>query len=221
MTSSGTRSDAMNVLILWAVTGALGYLTYRLFGFEFILSRGPFLIASLLMFMALRTRSWWIAAFLLIQVPLQGLIIRQIGLLGNFMTLGAVAAFLSMHLPSTLPQVLLGTPTQRLATLAIIGVSASMLWGADDLTNWVSFGQRVTLLLVMAAVLQGFRDGVRVATLARVAVAATALVYLVSAIIFYEGLQTIPGAGVTKEGVFDLVREEGMESARGQSLSGF
>ena len=148
-------------------------MVYRWFGVDFILGNGPLLIGLALLVLALRMRSWWPAAFLLFQVPFQGLLIGQFGLVGNFLTLAAITAFLSRQSPQRLPQVLLGTQTQRLAALFLLAVAISMISARHDFRTLLILFQNVALLFIVAAVVDGFKGGSRVATLGWVILGAT------------------------------------------------
>ena len=148
MINRQTNSDPANFLILAVPTLIVGYLIYRVFGFVFILENGPFFLGAALLVVVLRMRLWWPAAFLLAQVPFQGLLVARFGLMANLMSLAAVVAFLSTQSPKNLPTVLFGTTTQKLAALAVLGVSVSMLWdlrrhGPEDYTVAHSCGSGV------------------------------------------------------------------------------
>lgn len=128
MINTRTNNDLANVATLAVAALIVAYLVYRWFGVEFILGNGPMVIGLALFTLALRLRYWWPAAFLLVQVSFQSFLDAYFGLFGNFLTVAALAAFLSRRSPESLPRALLGTSTQRLMALFLLGTFLSMLW---------------------------------------------------------------------------------------------
>lgn len=220
MINTRTNNDSLNLLIVGAAASIVGYIVYRWFGADFILGNGPLLIGSALLVLALRIRSWWPAAFLLIQVPFQGLLIYEFGLIGNALTLVAVGAFVSRQSPQMLPQMLLGTQTQRLAALYVLAVAISLIFAEHDFRTLVLLLQTVTLLFIVATVAGGFRGGSRVATLGWAILGATTVSYALSEIEFYFGSGFVPGPAVT-EGIFGMVASGEDPTEIGVRLRGF
>ena len=181
-----TNNEAANLLIVIVPMAVTGYLLYSVFGLQFILDEMPFLIGGFLLLLLLRQRSWAPAAFLVAQVPFQGLLGQHIGMKANFLTLIAVGAFLSMHPPERLPHVLLGTHVQRLMALLILGISVSMLRAEHDLTTIVSLFQKVTLLLIVGTFIHSLNGRSRVTLIVwTLAISATAM-YALSEAAFYR-----------------------------------
>ena len=134
------------------------------------------------------------------------------GIIGNVLTVAGIAAFLSMHPPRRLFQVVLGTTVQRLMALFIIGISLSLLNAEPDFATLVTFFKRITLLFIVAAVVYGFREGEGIRTLGWVTLAAVTLAYAMSEIAFYFGENTVPFSGEIGGGLVEVIR-------RGQDLS--
>jgi len=61
------------------------------------------------------------ATLLIAQIPFQSWITREYGVTGNLLTAAILVAFLLPHRVYQLPRLLLGTWTQRLALLAVVG----------------------------------------------------------------------------------------------------
>ena len=195
MIASRTHNDLTVVVTVIALFLGTMIVVVELYGFQFTLDKGPFLLATALLILALRMRSWWPAAFLLVQVPFQGLLFQKFGMFANVLSLAAAMAFLTRYPPQRLPEVLLGTRTQRLATLFILGVAIPVVWPNRDLAAIVSFGQKLTLLVIVAAIAHGFGRGQRLRLLAMVTVSSAAAMYALSEIEFYFGSSVIPGFG--------------------------
>jgi len=193
MINTRANSDLANTAVLAVPVLIVSYLVYRWFGFEFILGNGPLLIGVGLFILALRLRYWWPAAFLLVQVSFQPFIISHLGLWGNFLTVAAVAAFLSRQSPGNLPRALLGTSTQRLMALFLVGTLLSMLWADQDFSTWLDLFQKITLFFVVAVVVDGFGRGARITTLAWLAIGSITVLYLLSELEFYLGGFPLPG----------------------------
>ncbi|MDA1347815.1 MAG: hypothetical protein O3A47_02975, partial [Chloroflexi bacterium] len=198
MVNVRTNNDATNLLILAVPVAAVGYLMYWLFGLGFIFDQVPFLVAGILLMLALRRRPWWPAVFLVVQVPFQGLLLTRFGLMANFLTLAAVGAFISTQAPESLPRVLLGTGVQRLTALLVVGISVSVLWADHDLTTMVALFQKVTLFIIVGAIAHSFKDRGRVTTLIWALVMSTTAMYALSEAAFYFGQNLVPisGSGV-------------------------
>ena len=190
-----TNNEAANLLIVIVPMAVTGYLMYFVFGLRFIFDELPFLLGGFLLLLLLRQRSWAPAVFLVVQVPFQGLLVQHLGLKANFLTLIAVGAFLSMHPPERLPRVLLGTRVQRLTALLVLGVSVSMLGADHDLTTIVSLFQKVTLFLIVGAVIHSLNGLSRVTLLVWALAISTAAMYALSEAAFYFGRDLIPISG--------------------------
>ena len=207
MINTRANSDMANTAVLAVPVLIVGYLVYRWFGFEFILANGPALIGLALITLALRLRYWWPAAFLLVQVSFQPFLTNYFGLWGNFLTVAAVAAFLSRRSPESLPGALLGTSTQRLMALFLLGTFVSMLWAEQDFRTWLDLFQKITLFFVVAAVVDGFGRGARVETLAWMAIGSVTLLYFLSELEFYVGIGGVGGVpflGVSSASILDV-----------------
>jgi O-antigen ligase len=209
------KQDAPRFIVGALLTAIAGYAVLHLFAFESLLENAAFLVTGVFVILALRARPWLPAAFLVAQVPFQGLLTSNFGVVGNLVTLWAILAFLMAQPFTALPYVLLGTTTQRLTGLFVLGFSVSALWaGLSAFETYVALFQKIALLFVVAAVMHGFRKGTRVQTLAWVVVGSTALMYALSEMEFYFGGSSLPFIGTRGVGLVDLI-------AQGEDLSGY
>ena len=193
MTEVRARGSIEGLLLISIPTVVGGYFVYFVFGFQFLIENGPFLAAGLILIVFLRSSSWWPAAFLMVQVPFQGLLVQKFGVMANFLTLCAALAFLSRYPPAALPRLLLGTRVQRLAALLALGVSVPTLWSDPGLTNSIAMLQKFTLLAILAAIAVAFRNGEQVPKIAVIIVISAAVMYVLSTIEFYFGADVFPG----------------------------
>lgn len=215
MMNTRTNSDLANTAVLAAPVLIVTYLVYRWFGFEFILGNGPMFIGLALFVLALRLRYWWPAAFLMVQVSFQSYLIYQFGLWANFMTVAAIAAFLSRQAPESLPRVLLETTTQRLMALFLLGTLVSMLWSEQAFRVWLDLFQKIALFLVVATFVGGFGRGARIETLAWLAIVSVTVLYLLSALEFYvAGVPLLDLSGTSILGIEGSSLETGAGTAR-------
>lgn len=185
----------MGLVLIGAFVVIGGYLIHSIMGPEFIINEIPFFLFAAVLLLVLRLRFWLPAAFLLIQVPLQGLMVQEFGLKANFLSLLPVFAVLSQISPEKMINFLIGTTTQRLTALFIIGMVVSLAVAELDLNTFVAFGQKVTLFLVIPTVMFSLKRDIDCDRLAWLTVISVGVVYFLSETGYYFGRELIPIAG--------------------------
>ncbi len=152
-----------------------------------------FLYLPNMAFRALVSRPWLLGYILVIQAVFQGVIIAHWGLVGNiltlvFVSLFLVAVFFHTKNPRGLVIAVLGTRTQQLAALFVLSLAITMLWGNHSLPAFLSLGQKITFLLIMAAVIDTMRNKERLSSFSWTILGASALLYIIILIEYYIGL---------------------------------
>jgi len=207
MTTASARSPLGAGFLGFLLVAFFGAAVVYLLGFQFLLENGTLLVGGLLFIAAVRLRSWWPAALLVAQVPFQGLLKSNLGIIANAISLAIIVAFLSRYSAGSLGRLLLGTWVQRLAFLTVLGLSISYIWSEHDLETFIFFFQKVLLFFIVGAIVWGFDGGRRVRTIAWVLILATGTFFLLSEVEFYLGYRLVPVNAGSDLGVYQLLQQ--------------
>lgn len=144
-------------------------------------------------FRALLSRPWLLGYLLVIQAAFQGLIIAHWGVVGNIMTLVIcglflVAVYFQTRNPGDLVIAVLGTRTQQLAAIFVFSLTITMIWGNHSYQAFLSLGQKITFLLIMAVVIDTMRTKERLSSFAWFISATIALLFILAIIEYYFGI---------------------------------
>ena len=191
----------MGFVLIGVVVLFGGYIVHYVMGPEFIINEIPFFLFAVVLLLILRLKHWFPVAFLLIQVPIQGILVHEFGLKANFLSLLPVLAVLSQIRPEKLVDFLIGTTTQKLAALFMIGMVVSLAVAELDLNAFVAFGQKATLVLIIPTMGFSLRRDIDYARLAWFTVLSVGAIYFLSELGYYFGRELIPisdsGTGLT------------------------
>ena len=144
-------------------------------------------------FRAFMSRPWLLGYVLVFQAVFQGVIIAHWGLAGNILTVTLVGLFLVAVIyqtrnPGDLIIAVLGTRIQQLAALFVFGLVITMIWGNHSYQAFLSLGQKITFLLIMAAVIYTMRNKERLSSFSWTILGASTLLYILILIEYYFGL---------------------------------
>ena len=144
-------------------------------------------------FRTLLSRPWLLGYLLVIQAAFQGLIIAHWGVVGNILTLVIcglflVAVYFRTRKPGDLVIAVLGTRTQQLAAIFVFSLVITMIWGNHSYQAFLSLGQKITFLLIMAVVIDTMRNSERLSSLAWFVSASIALLFILAMIEYYFGI---------------------------------
>ena len=139
------------------------------------------------------SRPWLLGYILMIQAAFQGVIIAHWGIVGNILTLAICCLFLLAVYVQTrnveaLAHAVLGTRTQRLAALFVLSLIITMIWGNHSPAAFLSLGQKITFLLIMAVVIDTMRRKETLKPFAWVVSGSAALLFVVMLIEYYSGI---------------------------------
>ena len=142
---------------------------------------------------ALLSRPWLLGYILMIQTAFQGLIIAHWGLVGNFLTVLIAGLFLlAVFLPGKNPRdvvfSVLGTRTQQFAAIFVFCLVITMVWGNHSFQAFLSLGQKITFLVIMAAVIETMRREQRLTSCAWIISGTVALLFTLVLIEYYFGI---------------------------------
>ena len=172
-----------------AVTAiALGLGAHAVLGPSWTLPGPILIVGALLVFALLRSRPWLAGIALVAQTAVQGVLTTYFGVFGNMLTFLALGAFMLSISPKQWPRAVLGTLTQKLLGLFIMGLSISALWADPSFDTLLAMSQRLALLLVVAAVAASVSNPKRLNSLAWVTLISAGGLYLVSELGFYLGI---------------------------------
>lgn len=144
-------------------------------------------------FRALMSRPWLLGYILVIQAAFQGVIIAHWGIVGNILTLAICCLFLMAVYVQTrntrdLAHAVLGTRTQRLAALFVLSLVITMIWGNHSYQAFLSLGQKITFLLIMAVVIDTMRRKEALTPFAWVVSGSVTLLFILMLIEYYSGI---------------------------------
>ena len=144
-------------------------------------------------FRALVSRPWLLGYALMVQAVFQGVIIAHWGVVGNILTiiicsLFLVLVYLQTRSPGDVVNTIFGTRTQQLAALFVFCLVVTMVWGNHTVPAFLSMGQKITFLLIMAAVIYTIREKERLSSFCWTILVASALLYTVILIQYFFGL---------------------------------
>ena len=139
------------------------------------------------------SKPWLLGYILMIQAAFQGVIIAHWGIIGNILTLVICCLFLlSIYFQNRntkeLTYSVFGTRTQRLAALFVLSLVLTMIWGNHSYSAFLSLGQKITFLLIMAVVIATIRRKETLTPFAWVISGSVVLLFIMMLIEYYSGV---------------------------------
>ena len=136
---------------------------------------------------------WLLGYILMIQAAFQGVIIAHWGIIGNILTLAICCLFLlAVYVQARnirdLVQGILGTRTQCFAALFVLCLVITMLWGNHSHQAFLSLGQKITFLLIMAVVIDTMRRKQALSSFAWVISGSVTLLFISMLVEYYLGI---------------------------------
>lgn len=140
------------------------------------------------------SKPWLLGYILMIQAAFQGVIIAHWGIVGNILTLAICCVFLVATYVQTKDirglayTAVLGTRTQQLAALFVLSLIITVVWGDHSYSTFLSLGQKITFLLIMAVVIDAMRRKETITSFAWVSSGSVVLLFIVMLVEYYSGI---------------------------------
>ena len=139
------------------------------------------------------SRPWLLAYILILQATFQGLIIAHWGVAGNILTVVICSLYLALiymqtRKPGELANTIFGARVQQLAALFVLGLSITMIWGNHSYPAFLSLGQKIAFLLIMAVVIDAMRRKETLIPFAWLISGSVALLFILALVEYYSGI---------------------------------
>ena len=139
------------------------------------------------------SRPWLLGYILIVQATFQGVIIAHWGVVGNILTLAICSMYLALiyiqtRKPEELATTIFGTRVQQLAALFVLGLTITMIWGNHSYPAFLSLGQKIAFLLIMAIVVDAMQRKGTLTPFAWIISGSVALLFTLTLVEYYSGI---------------------------------